>query len=82
MNVKLDEKAKCLQVDAMTHLVRVDGIIVCKRIRRAGQVYLQFKDGDRMRSTCRGTQFVEVPLEAFKDALCVCEDELIWPYPI
>jgi hypothetical protein len=63
----------------MTSLIRVDNIIVCKRVSRAGQVLLQFKDGDRLRSQCRGTQFVEVPLEAFHKALQ--EAELSWPYP-
>jgi len=43
-------------------LVRVDGIGVFRRIERDGVLYLQFADYDRMRITCRGSRFVEVPL--------------------
>jgi hypothetical protein len=45
-------------------------------------IYLQFKDKDRLRSQCRGTAFVEVPLQAFEAALMAAfvEDVLQWPY--
>ncbi|MCJ7533192.1 MAG: hypothetical protein MUO64_19495 [Anaerolineales bacterium] len=82
MIVKQDLTARTLKIDPITSLVRVDGIILCKRVERCGVVYLQFKDGDRLRSQCRGTAFVEVPLEAFENALIAAhmEDDLRWPY--
>jgi hypothetical protein len=82
MIVKQDTKAKSLQTDPVTSIVRVDGITLCKRVVRDGVVWLQFKDKDRMRSDARGTPFVEVPLVAFGAMLmaAVIEDALIWPY--
>jgi hypothetical protein len=81
MIVKNDSTAETLRIDPLTSLVRIDGIILCKRVVRCGVVYLQFKDGDRMRSTCRGTQFVEIPLEAFNQALLAAfvEEALLVP---
>jgi hypothetical protein len=82
MKVKVDEEAKTIKIDPVTDLVRVDGVIVCKRVIRCGRPVLQFKDGDRLRSSCRGTAFIEVPLEAF-DAMLAKEcsaDGLEWPY--
>lgn len=67
--IKADLKGETIRIDPDTQLVRVDGIILFRRINRCGVVTLQFKDGDRMRSRARGTQFVEVPLEAFNQAL-------------
>jgi len=45
-------------------LVRIDGIACFKRVERAGKIYLQFCDNDRLRASCRGTRLVEVPLES------------------
>jgi hypothetical protein len=80
--VKVDPKAQSVHADPETHIVRVDGIILCKRVTRAGKVVLQFKDGDRMRSQCRGTAFVEVPLDAFREALLNDQTGVMleWPY--
>ncbi len=50
-------------------LVRIDGIVIGRRVERAGRVYLQFCDGDRLRASCRGTRFVEVPLESLAKML-------------
>jgi hypothetical protein len=69
MNVKIDETCKTVKVDPTTSLVRVDGIVCFKRIVRDGQVYLQFKDRDGIRANCRGTYFVEVPLDEFAAVL-------------
>jgi hypothetical protein len=81
MIVKSDPEAKSLKIDPVTSLVRVDGVILCKRVVRCGQVVLQFKDGDRMRSQCRGTAFIEVPLESFRSVLTTEQmDILKWPY--
>lgn len=44
-------------------LVRVDGIGVFRRIQREGVLYLQFMDTDRYRAKCRGSKFVEIPLQ-------------------
>lgn len=82
MIVKIDPKAESVKVDAISHIVRVDGVILCKRVVRNGVVILQFKDGDRMRSRDRGTAFIEVPLKAFEEMLMAAfvEDVLAWPY--
>jgi hypothetical protein len=69
MTTKIDMAGKTVKVDPITSIVRVDGVILCKRIIRSGVTYLQFKDGDRLRSNCRGTQFIEVPLDAFEKVL-------------
>jgi hypothetical protein len=69
MIVKTDTRAETVKVDPDTSLMRVDGIIICKVVEKCGEIYLQFKDGDRMRSRCRGTAFVEVPLEALAGVL-------------
>jgi len=50
-------------------LVRVDGIGVFKRIERDGVLYIQFADYDRMRITCRGSRFVEVPLSVLVEQI-------------
>ena len=67
--IKQDTHGATIRVDQVTHLIRVDGIIVCKLVIRENTVFLEFKDGDRMRSQCRKTQFVEIPLEAFNQVL-------------
>jgi len=67
--IKQDAHGATIRVDNVTHLIRVDGIIVCKMIIRDDTVFLEFKDGDRMRSQCRKTQFVEIPLKAFEAVL-------------
>lgn len=44
-------------------MVRIDGAPLFKRIERAdGVIILQFIDRDRMRSACRGSRFIEIPL--------------------
>ncbi len=69
MIVKSDPRAETVKIDIDTALVRVDGAILFKRILRDCQIILQFKDGDKMRSRSRGTQFIEVPLDKFVEAL-------------
>jgi len=69
MNVLHDTTAAKVKIDLVSQLVRVDGIILFKRIFRDGQVWLQFKDSDRLRSRNRGTAYIEVPLLAFVEAL-------------
>lgn len=64
----LDPNAESIQVgdDGM---VRVDGIIAFRVVRRQGMLCAQFCDQDRMRSSCRGTRYVEIPLEVLADKL-------------
>ena len=50
-------------------LVRVDGIIAFRVVFRRGEACLQFCDQDRLRSSCRGTRYVEIPLEALSEKL-------------
>jgi len=50
-------------------LVRVDGIIAFRVVNRQGEPCIQFCDQDRLRSTCRGTRYVEVPLETLTSKL-------------
>lgn len=45
-----------------TGLIRIDGITVFRKVVREGIIYIEFCDNDRMRTKCRGTRFVEVPL--------------------
>lgn len=45
------------------NLVRIDGIGVFRRVQREGVLYLQFMDTDRYRAKCRGSKFVEIPLQ-------------------
>ena len=44
-------------------LVRVDGVAAFRKEVRDGVIYIEFIDHDRMRSQCRGTKFVEIPLD-------------------
>jgi hypothetical protein len=65
MKTKLAECGN-VKIDPTTGLVRVDGIIVGRRVlKEDGKVALQFKDGDHIRSNCRGTMFVEICLDDF-----------------
>jgi len=48
---------------ADNNMVRVDGIGVFRVRRRDGVLYIQFMDTDRYRAQCRGTKFVEIPLD-------------------
>ena len=58
-----------VNIDVLSGLVRIDGIIACKKVIRNGVVYLQFKDGDRLRSSCRKCNLVEIALDEFKIAI-------------
>jgi len=42
--------------------VQVDGVTVFRRLVRPDGVYIQFVDRDRMRSACRGSRYIEIPL--------------------
>ena len=59
---RADESKKNIHI-AGDGLVKIDGITSFRKISRDGVIYIQFCDHDRMRSKCRGTRFVEVPLD-------------------
>lgn len=50
-------------------LLRIDGIPICRVIQKDEKLFLQFKDQDRMRSSCRGSCFVEIELVDFEQRL-------------
>ena len=68
MSVKVDSTATTVKINP-DGLVKIDGITPFKRVERDGVIYLQFCDHDRMRSSCRGTRFVEVPLPQLVEKL-------------
>lgn len=59
----LDPVAATVTVDG-EGLVRVDGAVVFRRVVRAGELWLQFYDRDRMRSDARGSRLIEVAFDA------------------
>lgn len=44
-------------------LVKLDGVILFRAVMHDGKMHLQFIDHDRMRVRCRGSKFVEIPLD-------------------
>lgn len=62
---KIDEEGRTLVISES--MLRVDGIPVFKVIERDGKRYVQVCDRDQMRSTCRGSRFVEIPVAIFFD---------------
>ena len=64
----LDPKGQMVEVSP-DGLVRVDGIIAFRLVTRQGQPCIQFCDQDRLRSSCRGTRYVEVPLNTLAERL-------------
>lgn len=64
----LDPNAEMLAI-GNDGLVRVDGIIAFRVVTRQGKPCLQFCDQDRLRSQCRGTRYVEIPLDALSKKL-------------
>lgn len=65
---KIDHDAKTVEINS-DGMVRVDGIPVCKRIIHGDGVYIQFKCRSRRLSQVRGTELIEVSLDAFKEKL-------------
>lgn len=70
---KVDLEGKTLKA-ANDGLIKVDGVPAFKRINRNGIIFLQFRDNDRMRSSCRGTLYVEVPLAVLCEFLSMGTD--------
>jgi len=65
---KYDPNAEMLEIGA-DGLVRIDGIIAFRIVIRQHKVCIQFCDQDRLRSSCRGTRYVEIPLDALANKL-------------
>jgi hypothetical protein len=58
---KIDETGDLLHIKP-DGLVKLDGIVILRRVEHNGKLYLQFCDSDRMRSQLRKTRFVEIPI--------------------
>ena len=65
---KVDRTASTVKVRS-DGMILVDGVVIGKRIVRGEEVYIQFCDGDRLRSSCRGTRLIEIPIEALGSAI-------------
>jgi hypothetical protein len=50
-------------------LIKLDGVIIFRAVEREGQVCLQFVDHDRLRVQCRGSRYIEIPLEVLIDKI-------------
>jgi hypothetical protein len=72
-----DTTGATVRIDQDSQLVRVDGVVLFKRLFRDGQIFLQCKDSDRLRSRNRGTAFIEVPLLAFVEVLTKTPYEIV-----
>lgn len=45
--------------------LRLDGSVCCRLLIQDGEVWLEFYDRDRLRSSCRGDHLVCIKLEDF-----------------
>lgn len=61
-------------IKAVDDLIKIDGLPAFRRIVHDGIIFLQFRDNDRMRSSCRGTPYVEVPLAVLCEFLSMGTD--------
>lgn len=68
MGVKVDDTGKSIR-ELEDGLVKIDGVTVFRKVIRDGITYLQFCDHDRMRSNCRGTRYIEVPINILMEKL-------------
>ena len=64
-----DKNATCISVDRMTGIVRVDGFPVFRLLAMDDGVYVQFQDGNKLRSHYRGDRFIEIPLDVLVQRL-------------
>lgn len=70
----VDQNGNSIKIE-VDGLVRVDGIGAFRRVEHNERVYLQFCDHDRMRIKCRGTKFVEIPLDVLVEIVKGTQDE-------
>lgn len=68
MPTLIDDTGESIQINP-DGLVRADGIIAFRKVQRDGIIYVQFCDSDRMRSVCRGSRYVEIPLDTLTKRL-------------
>lgn len=68
MTVAVTKTRKDMRLTA-DGMLRVDGIPIGKVFCCDGVIVLQFCDGDRMRSNCRGSRLVEVALSDFLEVV-------------
>lgn len=61
---KIDATGQTIHVNEDTGMLKIDGISWARLVRRPDGIYLQVRDVNRQRSVARGTEFVEVKLEA------------------
>jgi hypothetical protein len=47
------------------NFLRMDGSATCKIVIEDGQIWLEFYDRDRLRSQCRGDQYLKISLDDF-----------------
>jgi hypothetical protein len=63
---KMDRTGKLITI-LPDGLVKLDGVILFRTVERDGKICLQFVDHDRLRVRCRGSRFVEIPIEILLD---------------
>lgn len=50
-------------------LVKLDGVIIFRTVERNGAFCLQFVDHDRLRVQCRGSRYIEIPLDVLMNKI-------------
>lgn len=65
---KVDMTGASVQV-AQDGLLKVDQVAVFRLVARQDGVYVQVKDDHRQRCNCRGTAFIEIPVQVFIEQL-------------
>ena len=59
---KVDGACKCISIQPVNRLVRVDGMPLCQLIVRDSVTWLRFRDHSVGRNRQRGCEFIDVPL--------------------
>jgi hypothetical protein len=67
---KIDKTGSTIQV-TQDGLFKVDQVPVFRLVARPDGVYVQVRDEFRMRCQCRGSAFIEVPVDVFIQQLQV-----------
>lgn len=65
---KIDPEGNTLKI-LEDGLVKIDQVTAFRKVERDGVIYLQFCDHDRMRSNCRGSRFIEIPLSVIVEKM-------------
>ena len=61
---KVDGECLTVSIQPVNGLVRIDGMPLCQIIvQNGGEVWLRFRDRDRIRNRQRGCEFIEMPLD-------------------